>query len=248
MTAQQPHEAAQTRSTPGSPSELSAPAWQVEAAVALLDGGATVPFIARYRKEATGSLDDAQLRLLAERLDYLRELRGPPGGDPGIDCRRRASSPTRWPRRSPPPTPRPGSRTSTCRSRPKRRTKAQIAREAGLEPLADLLIGDPTHDPSHCRSAFRRPRTAGVEDAAQALTGARAILAERFGEDADLVGELREMLWQRGRLTSSRARTRQAKDAAKFADYFDFSQPLKSPSVAPDSGDVPGRGAGRADA
>jgi uncharacterized protein len=110
--------------------------------------------------------------------------------------------------------------------KPKRRTKAQIAREAGLEPLADLLHGEPTNDPATAATRFVDPGK-GVEDTAQALTGARSILAERFGEDADLVGELRELLWSRGRLTSA-VRSEDVKDASKFADYFDFSQPLKN--------------------
>jgi len=210
--------------------ELGAQLWQVEAAIALLDGGATVPFIARYRKEATGSLDDTQLRLLTERLDYLRELEerraaiveSVRGQGKLTDALAAQLA---------------GAQTKARLEdiylpfKPKRRTKAQIAREAGLEPLADLLIGDPNRDPATVAEEYV-DEARGVPDAAQALTGARAILAERFGEDPDLVGELRELLWSRGRLTST---LRQAgvgatdeRDAAKFADYFEFSQPVKS--------------------
>src|SRR6478735_1195164 len=205
--------------------ELSAAVWQVQAAVALLDGGATVPFVARYRKEATGSLDDAQLRMLTERLDYLRELQdrraailesiAAQGKLTEALAAQIAAADTK-------------ARLEDIYQpyKTKRRTKAQIAREAGLEPLADLLIGDPSQDPSTAAAGFVDAGR-GIDDAAQALAGARAILTERFGEDADLVGELRAMLWQRGRLTSS-LRDAEAKDASKFADYFDFSQPVKS--------------------
>ncbi|MEP6560913.1 MAG: Tex-like N-terminal domain-containing protein, partial [Nakamurella sp.] len=208
--------------------ELSAELWQVRAAVDLLDGGATVPFVARYRKEATGSLDDAQLRLLAERLDYLREL----------EDRRAAILESVTAQGKLTDAVASQIRAAETKSRledvylpfkPKRRTKAQIAREAGLEPLADQLLRDPNRDPAAVATGFVDPGR-GVEDAAAALTGARAILTERFGEDADLVGELREMLWQRGRLASTARSFDQldGKDAAKFADYFDFAQPLKS--------------------
>ena len=205
--------------------ELSAARWQVDAAIALLDGGATVPFIARYRKEATGSLDDAQLRMLTERLDYLREL-----ADRRTAILESISAQGKL-------TDALAARIAAADTKarlediylpfkPKRRTKAQIAREAGLEPLADLLIGNPTQEPAVLAARFVDAGR-GIDDAAQALAGARAILTERFGEDADLVGELRERLWQRGRLTST-VRDAQAKDAAKFADYFDFSGPLKT--------------------
>jgi uncharacterized protein len=205
--------------------ELSAARWQVDAAIALLDGGATVPFIARYRKEATGSLDDAQLRMLTERLDYLREL-----ADRRTAILESISAQGKL-------TDAVAARIAAADTKarlediylpfkPKRRTKAQIAREAGLEPLADLLIGNPTQEPAVTAARFVDAGR-GIDDAAQALAGARAILTERFGEDADLVGELRERLWQRGRLTST-VRDAQAKDAAKFADYFDFSGPLKT--------------------
>src|SRR2546421_9379282 len=180
--------------------ELGVAQWQVGAAVGLLDGGATVPFIARYRKEATGTLDDAQLRTLEDRLRYLRELeerrtailesiRSQGKLDDALEAQIFAAD-------------------SKARLediylpyKPKRRTKAQIAREAGLEPLADGLLGDPTVDPQSAAAAFV-DQDLGVADPAAALDGARAILVERFAEDADLIGELRERMWSRGRLVS----------------------------------------------
>ncbi|HEX3648768.1 MAG TPA: Tex family protein, partial [Pseudonocardiaceae bacterium] len=201
---------------------------QVGAAVELLDGGSTVPFIARYRKEVTGALDDGQLRTLEERLRYLRELeerraaivesvRAQGKLDDELAARIAAAD-------------------SKARLediylpyKPKRRTKAQIAREAGLEPLADLLLGDPTNDPATA-AAGHVDADQGVPDAAAALDGARAILVERFAEDADLIGLLRERLWTRGRLVSA-VREGKAEDGAKFADYFEFSEPFpKLPS------------------
>src|SRR5256714_5423635 len=201
---------------------------QVTAAVDLLDGGATVPFVARYRKEATGALDDAQLRTLEERLRYLRELeerraaiiesiRAQGKLDDALAARiAEADSKARL-------------EDIYLPYKPKRRTKAQIAREAGLEPLADGLLSDPTVDPAAAAAAFVDPDK-GVADAAAALDGARAILVERFAEDADLIGELRERVWARGRL-ASKVRDGKAEDGAKFADYFEFTEPLtKLPS------------------
>ncbi|RCV50963.1 RNA-binding transcriptional accessory protein [Marinitenerispora sediminis] len=208
--------------------ELGVREHQVVAAVELLDGGATVPFIARYRKEATGTLDDTQLRLLEERLRYLRELeerrtavldsiRAQGKLDDALEARIMAAD-------------------SKARLediylpyKPKRRTKAQIAREAGLEPLADLLLTDPAVDPREAAAGYADPEK-GVADAAAALDGARAILVERFAEDADLIGELRETMWTRGRLVS-RVREGREEAGAKFADYFDFAEPFtKLPS------------------
>ncbi|WP_345600214.1 Tex family protein, partial [Thermocatellispora tengchongensis] len=206
--------------------ELGVRERQVRAAVELLDGGATVPFIARYRKEATGALDDAQLRTLEERLRYLRELeerrtailesiRSQGKLDEALEAQIMAAD-------------------SKARLediylpyKPKRRTKAQIAREAGLEPLADKLLGDPTLDPAATAAEFV---TEGVPDAQAALDGARAILVERFGEDADLIGSLRERMWERGRLVSA-VREGKEEEGAKFSDYFDFAEPFtKLPS------------------
>ncbi|NKQ23368.1 Tex family protein [Streptomyces galbus] len=203
--------------------ELGVRERQVKAAVELLDSGSTVPFIARYRKEATEMLDDAQLRTLEERLRYLRELE---------DRRSAILESVR----------EQGKLTDELEARirgaetkarlediylpykPKRRTKAQIAREAGLEPLAEGLLGDPGVDPAAAAAAFV-DADRGVADAQAALDGARAILTERFSEDADLIGELRERMWVRGRLA---AKVREGKEeaGAKFADYFDFSEPF----------------------
>ncbi|MFC1407943.1 Tex family protein [Streptacidiphilus sp. N1-12] len=206
--------------------ELGVRAGQVQAAVELLDGGATVPFIARYRKEATGELDDTQLRNLEERLRYLRELeerrdailesiRSQGKLDEALEAQIRAAD-------------------SKARLediylpyKPKRRTKAQIARENGLQPLADLLLADPARDPQAEAAGYLGEN---VPDAAAALEGARAILVERFGEDADLLGELRERMWGRGRL-SAKVRDGKEEAGAKFSDYFDFAEPFtKLPS------------------
>ncbi|CAG7656253.1 putative RNA-binding protein YhgF [Actinacidiphila bryophytorum] len=201
---------------------------QVRAAVDLLDGGATVPFIARYRKEATGTLDDEQLRNLEERLRYLREL----------DERRAAVLESIEAQGKLDDALKAQIMAADSKARlediylpykPKRRTKAQIAREAGLEPLADALLADPALDPQTAAAAYVSADS-GVEDAAAALDGARAILTERFSEDADLVGELRTRMWSRGRLV---AKVREGKEeaGAKFADYFDFAEPFtKLPS------------------
>ncbi|MGB8963860.1 MAG: Tex family protein [Pseudonocardiaceae bacterium] len=208
--------------------ELGVPEWQVGAAVGLLDGGATVPFVARYRKEATGGLDDVQLRTLQERLDYLRELaerrtailnsiREQGKLDDALESKIMAvDSKARL-------------EDLYLPFKPKRRTKAQIAREAGLEPLADGLFVDPTQDPQATAAAYVDADN-GVPDATAALDGARAILVERFAEDADLIGSLREQMWSRGRLVS-RVRDGQQEAGAKFADYFEFSEPFtKLPS------------------
>ncbi|MEV6957782.1 Tex family protein [Streptomyces sp. NPDC051207] len=203
--------------------ELGVRERQVKAAVGLLDGGSTVPFIARYRKEATEMLDDAQLRAIEERLRYLREL----------EERRTAILES---------VREQGKLTEELEARirgaetkarlediylpfkPKRRTKAQIAREAGLEPLAEGLLADPTVDPQAAAAAFV-DADKGVADAQAALDGARAILTEKFSEDADLIGELRERMWVRGRL-ASRVREGKEEAGAKFADYFDFAEPF----------------------
>ncbi|MGC0373401.1 Tex family protein [Streptomyces sp. SAI-229] len=203
--------------------ELGVRERQVKAAVELLDGGSTVPFIARYRKEATEMLDDAQLRTLEERLRYLREL----------EERRTAILES---------VREQGKLTDELEARirgaetkarlediylpykPKRRTKAQIAREAGLEPLAEGLLADPGVEPLAAAAAFVDAGK-GVADPQAALDGARAILTERFSEDADLIGELRERMWVRGRLV---AKVREGKEeaGAKFSDYFDFAEPF----------------------
>jgi uncharacterized protein len=203
--------------------ELEVAPERVTAAVALLDGGATVPFIARYRKEATGGLDDAQLRTLEERLGYLRELeerrtaivesiRSQGKLDDALLAQLMAADT------------KARLEDIYLPYKPKRRTKAQIAIEAGLEPLADALLGDPSLDPPAAAAGYVDQQK-GVADAATALDGARAILIERFGEDADLVGELRERMWSKGRLVS-RVRDGQQEAGAKFADYFAFAEPF----------------------
>ncbi|MGE7432850.1 MULTISPECIES: Tex family protein [Kitasatospora] len=206
--------------------ELGVREGQVKAAVDLLDGGATVPFVARYRKEATGSLDDAQLRTLEERLRYLREL----------EERRTAVLDSIEAQGKLDDTLRARILAADSKARlediylpykPKRRTKAQIAREAGLEPLAETLLADPGQDPQAVAAGYL---CESVADHAAALEGARAILVERFGEDADLVGGLRERMWTRGRLVAT-VREGKEQEGAKFADYFDFAEPYtKLPS------------------
>ncbi|MFD5243704.1 Tex family protein [Amycolatopsis sp. NPDC058340] len=208
--------------------ELGVREGQVKAAVDLLDGGSTVPFIARYRKEVTGMLDDTQLRTLEERLRYLRELgerkvavlesiRGQGKLDEALEASIMAADTK--------------SRLEDIYLpyKPKRRTKAMIAREAGLEPLADGLLSDPNTDPQAAAAVFV-DADKGVADAQAALDGARAILVERFAEDADLIGELREKMWAEGRL-ASKVRDGKAEEGAKFSDYFEFSEPYtKLPS------------------
>jgi uncharacterized protein len=208
--------------------ELGVRAEQVAAAVGLLDGGATVPFIARYRKEATGALDDAQLRTLDERRVYLRELEDRRAAildsireqgklDDALEAAiRAADSKSRL-------------EDIYLPYKPKRRTKAEIAKEAGLEPLADLLLAHPERDPSAAAAGFVDAEK-NVPDAAAALDGARAILVERFAEDADLIGSLREEMWSAGRL-ASKVRDGKQEAGAKFSDYFDFAENLaKVPS------------------
>jgi protein Tex len=208
--------------------ELGVREQQVEATVALLDGGATVPFVARYRKEVTGSLDDAQLRTLEERLNYLREL----------EERRIAILNSVREQGKLDATLEAAILAADSKGRlediylpfkPKRRTKAEIAKEAGLEPLADLLLMQPENNPQAVAAPFVDPDKQ-VADAAAALEGARAILVERFAEDADLIGTLREQMWSNG-LMASAVRTGKKTAGEKFKDYFDFREPLtKLPS------------------
>lgn len=208
--------------------ELGARDKQVEAAIALLDSGSTVPFIARYRKEATGGLDDTQLRTLEERLRYLRELAE----------RRQAilDSIRDQGKLTPELTEQIVQAETKARLediylpyKTKRRTRAQIAREAGLLPLADRLLNDPSLVPEAAAQPFINAEK-NVPDAVSALDGARTILTERFGEDADLIGALRDRLWKAGRMVSTVKKGAEQK-GAKFADYFAFSEPLtKLPS------------------
>ncbi|WP_306029043.1 Tex family protein [Stappia sp. MMSF_3263] len=202
-------------------SELSCRPEQVSATVELLDGGATVPFVARYRKEATGGLDDTQLRTLEERLTYLREMEERRAAilksveeqgklDADLSARILAADTKAQ------------LEDLYLPFKKKRRTKAQIAREAGLEPLADMLLGDPSRDPEKEAAGFV-DADKGVADEKAALDGARQILMERFSEDAALVGRLRSHL-TRGGVLRSRVVDGQAEAGAKFADYFDYRE------------------------
>ena len=208
--------------------ELAVQEWQVTAAVELIDSGSTVPFIARYRKEVTGTLDDTQLRLLDERLRYLREL----------EERRKAviDSIKEQGKLDDALLAQINGADTKARLediylpyKPKRRTKAQIAREAGLEPLAVGLLANAMLDPRVEAEKFIDKEKA-IETVEAALDGARAILVETFSEDAELIGSLRETFWTQGRLRSSVREGKQV-EGAKFSDYFDFAEPLaKLPS------------------
>nr|WP_319384055.1 Tex family protein [uncultured Roseibium sp.] len=201
--------------------EIGCKAGQVNATVQMLDEGSTVPFIARYRKEATGGLDDSQLRKLEERLIYLRELE-----DRRVAITRSIEEQGKLTDEL-----TAGIRAAETKSqlediylpfKKKRRTKAQIAREAGLEPLADLLLGDPARTPETEASAFL-DEAKGIADTKAALDGARQILMERFAENADLVGRLRRHVEDRG-VVQSKLVDGMAEKGAKFADYFDYSE------------------------
>ena len=226
--------------------ELSARPAQVEAAIALLDEGATVPFIARYRKEATGGLDDTQLRTLEERLTYLRELE-----DRRAAVLESIASQGKM-------TDALGAAIGSAETKqrledlyapykPKRRTKAMIAKEAGLEPLADALLADPTRVPEEAAAKYLKPaftapdgENPGVPDAKAALDGARQILIERFAEDAELVGRLREHVQAQAMIVSTldegadganasasgAAQAPARERGAKFSDYFDHRESL----------------------
>lgn len=218
----------------GIAAELRVKPVQVDAAVALLDAGSTVPFIARYRKEATGNLDDTQLRTLEERLGYLRELED-----------RRASILASIDEQ--------GKLTPALQTaieaaatkqvledlylpyKPRRRTRAQIAREAGLEPLADALLADPMLVPAVAAAPFVKTvaATEGVDainvpDAKAALDGARDILAERFAETAELLTKLRTRLQQEGILTSTVVKGKESAEEEKFRDYYAYAETLRT--------------------
>ena len=205
-------------------SELGVRGDQVAAVVELLGEGATVPFIARYRKEKTCELDDTQLRKLVERLAYLRQLDERKAtilktiGDQGrltAELEKAIAAATN----------KGDLEDLYAPFKQKRRTKAQMAREAGLEPLASALLADPTLDPEREGVRFCDVGK-GVGDVEAALEGARAILVERMTEDTQLVANLREWLWRDGLLMSKLAKGKEA-EAAKFSDYFDFSQPMR---------------------
>jgi protein Tex len=216
--------------------ELHVQESQVRAAVELLDGGASVPFIARYRKEATSGLDDIHLRELEARLGYLREL----------EDRREAVLKSIEEQGKLTPELRSAIEAAATKQdledlylpyKPRRRTKGQIAREAGLEPLADLLWGDPTRDPAQEAAAFvKAEKGENGEDfttVPAVLDGVRDLLSERWAEDAPLVQSLREWLWAEGLLKSRLASGKDENhpDVSKFRDYFDYDEPIgKVPS------------------
>ncbi|MBR7987964.1 RNA-binding transcriptional accessory protein [Burkholderia cenocepacia] len=206
--------------------ELSVQPRQVAAAVQLLDEGSTVPFIARYRKEVTGNLDDTQLRNLEERLLYLRELED-----------RRAAILSSIDEQ--------GKLTDELRAaidaadskqvledlylpyKPKRRTRAQIAREAGLEPLAQALLANPLLDPQAEAAAYV-DADKGVADVKAALDGARDILSEQFGETAELLGKLRDYLHNQGVVSSAVVEGKENEEGEKFRDYYDYAETIKT--------------------
>ncbi|WP_303674246.1 Tex family protein [Vampirovibrio chlorellavorus] len=205
--------------------ELQVQERQVSAVLKLLEEGATIPFIARYRKEATGGLDDAQLRTLDERLQYLRDL----------SKRREAILES---------VAEQGKLTDELKQafeaaqtkaqledlylpfKPKRRTKAQMAREAGLAPLAERLFQNPNQEPEAAAKSFVNPE-AGIPDVKAALEGASHILVEQFSESPPLIGALRELLWNSGVVISTVVKAKQA-EAAKFSDYFDYVEPIRA--------------------
>ena len=205
--------------------ELTVQRWQVDAAIKLLDEGSTVPFIARYRKEVTGVLDDTQLRTLEERLGYLREL----------NTRRQSilDSIEKQAKLTPELAQLINAADSKTRLedlylpyKTKRRTKAQIAIEAGLQPLAEALLQDPTLDPEYTAKAYVNTDLQ-VSDAKDALDGAKHILMERFSLAADLLAELRHMGWQDAKWQTQVVEGKQ-QEGAKFQDYFEFQEALKS--------------------
>lgn len=204
--------------------ELKVELWQIEATIQLFSEGATVPFVARYRKEATGGLDDTQLRNLEERYTYLTEL----------EERKQTILKS---------IEEQGKLTNELKAainetdnkarledlylpyKPKRRTKGQIAKEAGLEPLADALFTNPTLNPLEAALAYLNPEHK-IETPDQALEGARHILMERFAENADLLEEIRSFVWGQGLLTSVVVKEKET-EGSKFSDYFDYKEPIK---------------------
>ena len=227
-------EAAQIKIVQTIAKELSVGPHQVAAAIALLDEGSTVPFIARYRKEATGNLDDTHLRNVDERLLYLRELeerravilasieeQGKLTDELSAAIEAAATKQTLEDLYLP--------------YKPKRRTRAQIARETGLEPLADALLADPTLDPQQEAAKYVnvRPATDGVDainvpDAQAALDGARDILCERFAETAELLAKLRARMWEQGIVTSAVMKGKETAEEEKFRDYYAYSETIRT--------------------
>ncbi len=208
--------------------QLAVAETQVNAAVTLLDAGATVPFIARYRKEVTGGLDDIQLRLLEERLIYLREL----------NTRRATILESIAAQKKLTPALEHAIKEAETKTRledlylpykPKRRTKAQIAREAGLEPLADTILNNRNCTPEQEATTYINADKS-INDIHTALEGARQIIMERIAEDADLVSTLRERIWQKGIIHAVVAKGKEV-EAGKFKDYFDYQEAInKIPS------------------
>jgi len=200
--------------------ESTVATWQVKAAVELLDSGSTVPFIARYRKEVTGTLSDSQLRLLEERLRYLRELE-----DRRVVVREAIAEADKL-------TDELSAAIAAAATKAelediylpfksKRRTKAQIAREAGLEPLADLLLSTPSTDPQQAATKYLNAE-AGFAAEADVLSGARSIVTERVSQDVALAGELRERLWKTGKISASVSPTASTEGQGKYSDYLDY--------------------------
>lgn len=205
--------------------ELGARPQQVAAAVELLDGGATVPFIARYRKEATGGLDDTVLRNLEVRLIYVRELEERRAAVlESIDQQGKLSAELAKEINAADTKQR--LEDLYAPYKPKRRTRAQIAREAGLEPLADAIVNDTACDPAALAADYVNPDKS-VNDVKAALDGARDILAERYAEDADLLADMREHLWNTGRLYAKVAEGKET-EGANFRDWFDFNEALRT--------------------
>ena len=203
--------------------ELSATTAQINAAIELLDDGATVPFIARYRKEATGGLDDTQLRQLAERLQYLRELEDRKAvvlksieeqGKLSDDLRAQIEAADN----------KTALEDLYLPYKPKRRTKAQIAREHGLQPLADVLLAE---QPQDVEAAAQGYLNENVPDTKAALDGARAILMEQFAEDAELIGTLRDKLWNEAEIHAQVVEGKET-EGEKFSDYFDHREPVRA--------------------
>ncbi|TMB66755.1 MAG: RNA-binding transcriptional accessory protein [Deltaproteobacteria bacterium] len=214
--------------------ELGVGPHQVAAAVALLDEGSTVPFIARYRKEATGNLDDTHLRNLDERLLYLRELEERRAAIlAAIEHQGKLTDELRG-----------AIETAATKQalediylpyKPKRRTRAQMAREAGLEPLADALFADPTLDPQqeaakyvNVTPATESSNAINVPDAQAALDGAREILCERFAETAELLAKLRTRMWEQGIVTSTVMKGKETAEEEKFRDYYAYSEAIRT--------------------
>jgi uncharacterized protein len=215
--------------------ELNVKPQQVGAAVELLDGGATVPFVARYRKEVTGGLDDAQLRQLDERLTYLRELEDRRGTViKAIDEQGKLTDALRLAIANAPT--KQELEDIYLPFKQKRRTKGQIAKEFGIEPLADRLFADPTLDPHKEAESFCKPATVlddgkpgpDFSTTSAVLDGVRDILSERWAEDPALVQKLREWLWEDGLLRSKKIDSKNENDpeVAKFRDYFDYDEPI----------------------